>query len=157
AGAQALLARDDTGAVAALERAISLGADAPEIHEWLGAALMRRKSFDRARAVLDQAAARWPDDSRFSRPLALLNAIFGRGRDAMTRLEQHLGADENDVGSLFLAVQWMFSAVRTGVHLHDATEDLRLARSYADRYARLGGPRQPLVTQWVAYLGASVR
>jgi len=39
-----------------------------------------------------------------------------------------------------------------GVVVHSRAEDLKLARAYAERYEKAGGPQTPLVKQWVDYL-----
>jgi hypothetical protein len=39
--------------------------------------------------------------------------------------------------------------------VHNAAEDLKRAREYADAYARAKGPQLALVKQWVEYLETS--
>ena len=39
-----------------------------------------------------------------------------------------------------------------GAVVHGRAEDVKLARAYADRYEKAGGPQVPLVKQWVDFL-----
>ena len=50
------------------------------------------------------------------------------------------------------AVQWIYTVHSEGAVVHGRAEDLKLARAYADRYEKAGGPQLPLVKQWVDYL-----
>ena len=45
--------------------------------------------------MLEEAAGKWPADTRFAKPLALVYATFGRGREAVRTLERYL-ADRPD-------------------------------------------------------------
>ena len=62
----------------------------PQIYQWLADALMRSSDLGAARSILEEAVGKWPADSRFARPLALLYASFGRGRDAVKMLERYI-------------------------------------------------------------------
>ena len=57
-----------------------------------------------------------------------------------------------DEASLFLALSWLFEAKRAGLAVRERSEDVRLARRYAEQYAALNGTRQPLVNVWIDYL-----
>lgn len=46
----------------------------PQIYEWLADALVRLRSFDQARSILEEASDRWPGDERFSSRLAELRS-----------------------------------------------------------------------------------
>jgi hypothetical protein len=122
-----------------------------------GAALIRAHSYGDARKLFDEAARRWPDDPRFTIGVACLDALFGRGRDALAGLDRYLAAAPGDLEALFLAVAWRFEARRAGIELEGAAADADRARRYAARYRSAGGPRQPLVDLWTAYLEASTR
>jgi thioredoxin-like negative regulator of GroEL len=56
-----------------------------------------------ARTIL-QEAAKWPDDPRFAKPLALTYATFGQGPEAVRMLERHLTAEPGDRDGLMTAV-----------------------------------------------------
>lgn len=126
--------------------------DLPQIYFWLGTTLMRAREFARARAILEEAAARWPADARFARPLAMLYATLGKAYDAMQMLVRHLTAADADVTALYLGVQWIYQMHLNGAVLRDHDADVALARTYADQYVRANGPKQPLVREWIAFL-----
>ena len=126
--------------------------DLPQVYTWLSDALMRLKALGEARPVLEEAVGRWPMDSRFARPLALLYATFGKGLDALRLLDQSISDNPGDQPSLFKGVEWMFNAHRAGFVVHDRAEDRRLAHAYADRYLKAGGLNEPLIKQWLGYL-----
>jgi len=51
---------------------------------------MRLRNLSQARSILEEAVVKWPSDLRFAKPLALLYATFGQGREAVRTLERHL-------------------------------------------------------------------
>jgi Flp pilus assembly protein TadD len=142
----------DNQAASAWRTAMTGADDVPQLYEWLGDALLRQRSSGEARPIFEEAATRFPDEERFSRPLALLYATFGKGIDAVKMLEKSIVARQGDQASLFLAVEWIFNAHRGGAVVHDRAEDVRLAHEYADQYLKAGGLNAPLVKQWLSYL-----
>jgi|KBSMisStaDraftv2_1062788.scaffolds.fasta_scaffold35803_2 VWFA-related protein len=126
--------------------------DVPQVYVWLGDALLRMKALGEARPVIEEANERWPMDARFTRPLAMLYATFGKGVDAVRLLDQTLRGSDSDQPSLFKCVEWIFNTHRAGFVVHDAAEDRRLAHAYADKYLKAGGPNEPLIKQWLSYL-----
>jgi tetratricopeptide (TPR) repeat protein len=128
------------------------GAEIPQLDQWLGDALMRTRDFGEARTLLEAAARRWPSDTRFARPLAVLYAISGRGGDAVRSIERVVAANQSDLDAVFLGLQWLFVLDRAGVIVHSREEDLQMARSFAGRYAQANGPSQPLAAAWLTYL-----
>jgi len=126
--------------------------DVPQVYVWLGDALLRMKALGEARPVIEEANERWPMDARFTRPLAMLYATFGKGVDAVRLLDQTLRGSDSDQPSLFKCVEWIFNTHRAGFVVHDAAEDRRLAHAYADKYLKAGGPNEPLIKQWLGYL-----
>jgi VWFA-related protein len=141
----------DSQAASVWRTAMADGDDIPQLYEWLGDALMRLRSTGEARPILEEASSRWPADVRFTRPLALIYATFGKGVDAVRLLEKFLQDRQDDQASLFLALEWMFNAHRGGQLVHDRAEDARLAHVYADQYLKSGGLNEPLVKQWLSY------
>jgi VWFA-related protein len=133
-------------------QAMGAGAGIPQLHQWLGDALMRTRDFGEARTLLEAAARRWPSDTRFARPLAVLYAISGKGRDAVRSIEQVVAANPTDLDAVFLGLQWLFVLDRAGVSVHSREEDLQLARVFAGRYAQANEPSQPLAAAWLTYL-----
>jgi Tfp pilus assembly protein PilF len=126
--------------------------DLPQLYLWLGTALLRAREFGRAQSILEEAAGRWPADTRFARPLAMLYATTGKGYDAMQMLQRHLAATTGDVDALYLGVQWIYQMHVNGAVLRDRAADLALARAYADQYLRVNGPKEVLVKEWIDYL-----
>ena len=113
---------------------------------------MRRKAFSEARSVFEEAARRWPADARFARARALLDAISGRGRDAVRSMERVISDNPADLDAVFLGLEWLFNLRRAGIIVHSPAEDLQLARTYGALYAKANGPKQPLAERWLDYL-----
>jgi predicted Zn-dependent protease len=122
------------------------------VYRWLGDAFLRTHDLGEARTLFVEAIAKWPSDEYFTRPLAFLYATFGQGREAARTLERYLEKRPDDVNALYLAVQWTYHLHANGAFIHNRAEDLRLARVYADAYAKANGPQLPLVQQWMDYL-----
>ena len=137
----------DAEAASAWQTALVDGADIPQIYQWLADALMRSRDLGAARSILEEAVGKWPADSRFARPLALLYASFGRGRDAVKMLERYIAdAGRRDVDALATGIEWIYRVHAAGAVVHSRADDLALARSYADQYK---GPKQQLIKQWM--------
>ncbi len=56
------------------------GEEYPQIFEWLADALIRIRSFDQARSILNEATEKWPGDTRFTERLAALPPPRDGGR-----------------------------------------------------------------------------
>ena len=125
---------EDAEATNIWRTALLAGSDVPEIHAWLADALMRRKAFSEAQTLLEDAVKRWPADRRFPRLLALMYGMSGRGREAADVLNQSIASNPDDVDSLALALEWLYSVSRDGKAFHSRSEDLQLARTYAAQY-----------------------
>jgi len=119
---------------------------------WLGDALLRNHDFGEARAIYEEAIAKWPADVRFSKPLAMLYGTFGKGREAVRTLERYLEEQQDDRDAYYFAVQWLYTVHAGGVTVHTRAEDVKRAKAYADAYAKGKGPHVALVKQWVTYL-----
>jgi VWFA-related protein len=142
----------DHEAASAWQTALVDGTDFPQIYLWLSAALLRIHDFGAARAILEEAADKWPSDSRFTKPLAMLYGTFGRGREAVRTLERYLDDRQDDRDAYFYAVQWLYTVHSGGAVVHGRAEDRKRAHDYADAYLRARGPQAALVKQWVDYL-----
>jgi Tfp pilus assembly protein PilF len=142
----------DTEAASVWQTALVDGSDVPQIYEWLGGALMRTHDLTEARTVYEEAMGKWPADARFTKPLAMLYATFGRGREAVRTLERYLSAHLNDRDALFLGVEWIYNVRAAGGAVHTRAQDAKLARGYADAYENTGGPQAALVKKWVEFL-----
>jgi VWFA-related protein len=142
----------DTEAAAAWQTVLARTDDVPELYEWLGDTLMRKRLYAEARPILEDAVERWPSDTRFARTLALLYAAAGQGGSAVQSMERFLAVHPSDARAHFLVLQWLFTIHRAGTAVHGHAEDLKLAREYAERYRATKGPNQALVKQWLEYL-----
>jgi hypothetical protein len=142
----------DTEAASAWQTALVDGSDIPQIYQWLSEALMRNHDLASARSVLEEASGRWPADTRFVRPLAMLFATFGKGREAVRTFERYIAGGHADPDSLLTAVEWIYHVHAAGAVVHNRPEDLKLARTYADQYLKAKGPKQQLVKQWLDFL-----
>jgi VWFA-related protein len=143
--------RDDEAA-GAWQTALIDGTEFPQIYEWLAGALLRSRDLAPARSMLEEAIAKWPSDTRFARPMALIYAMFGQGEQAIRLIERYLAEQKEDVEALGMAVEWIYQLRVAGVSAHSPDEDRKLARAYADRYAKAKGPQGRLVRQWMEFL-----
>ncbi|MGC4084455.1 MAG: tetratricopeptide repeat protein [Vicinamibacterales bacterium] len=112
---------------------------------------MRRHAFSDAQSQLEDAIEQWPTDRRFLRPLALLYAMAGRAPEAVALLQQTIASNPDDVESLALALEWLYSVHRDGQTLRSQSDDVQMARTYAAQYLKAGGPDEALVRRWQAY------
>lgn len=142
----------DIEAANAWQTALIDGSDVPQIYEWLGDALLRNHELAQARTVLEEAASKWPGDVRFALPLAVTYATFGQGREAVRTLERHLGAHSDDHTAQAMGVEWIYHLRASGAAAHTPAEDVKLARSWADAYAKSKGPQAGLVRQWLQFV-----
>jgi VWFA-related protein len=143
---------NDGPAAAAWQTALIDGTAFPEIYEWLGDTLIRTHELAQARTVLEEAVSKWPSDLRFAKPLALLYAVFGQGPEAVRTLERYLAAHQDDYETLSLGVEWMFHLHAAGAVAHRPADDVKLARGWADAYAKSKGPQSALVKEWMQAL-----
>ncbi len=139
-------------AAGAFQTALVDGEEIPQIYDWLGNTFMRNHDYAEARAILEEAVGKWPSDHRFTKPLAMLYATFGRGREAVRTLERYLEVKPDDVTACYYAVQWLYTVHSQGVVVHNRVQDLQLAHDYATVYEKAGGPQLPLVKQWINFL-----
>jgi VWFA-related protein len=142
----------DHEAASAWQTALVDGTDFPQIYAWLSEAQLRTHDFGAARAILEEATGKWPSDTRFTKPLAMLYGTFGRGREAVRTLERYLDDRQDDRDAYFYAVQWIYTVHAGGTVVHSRAEDRKRAHDYADAYLRARGPQAALVKQWVDYL-----
>jgi VWFA-related protein len=145
----------DLEAASAWQTALVDGTDFPQIYAWLAEALMRNHAFGEARAILEEAVGKWPADTRFTKPLAMLYATFGNGREAVRTLERYLEGRQDDRDAYYLGVEWLFMVHSAGALVHTRADDQKLAHKFAAAYAN--GPQAALVRQWVDYLDGEKR
>src|SRR5262249_35234689 len=117
----------DVQAASAVQTALPHGEDLPQIYEWLGAAQVRHHGVGEARSILAEAAGKWPAGVRFAKPLAMLYATFGRGREAVRTMERYLTERTDDRDAYFYGVQWLYTVHSSGALVHNRAQDLQLA------------------------------
>jgi VWFA-related protein len=147
----------DLQAASAWQTSLIDGAEIPEIYQWLGDTLLRVHDLPHARAILEEAVAKWPTDARFAKPLAMLYATMGLGREAVRTLQRHLEAQPADVDGLLMGVEWIYNLHTLGAVARSRAEDLKLARTYASAYERAKGPQVALVKQWIDFIDPPTR
>ena len=114
--------------------------------------MIRTHEYGEARAILEEAAGKWPSDVRFTKPLAMVYATFGKGREAVRTLERYLSEQPDDEDALYVALEWLYHVRSAGAVVHSRAEDSKLAQTYAADYERVGGRQIPLVRQWLNFL-----
>jgi thioredoxin-like negative regulator of GroEL len=142
----------DTEAAGAWQTALIDGPEVPQVYEWLADALIRTRDLGTARSMLEEAVAKWPSDTRFARPMALMYATFGQGAQAVRSLQRHLTDHKDDVEGLFMGVEWIYQLRAAGAWAKSPADDAKLARTYADAYMKAKGPQSALVKQWMQFL-----
>ena len=150
-GATYALLGDDAEAANIWRTALVAGGDVPQVYVWLADSLVRRKAFSEAQPVLEDAVEHWPTDRRFLRLLAIVYAMSGRAGEAADLLNRSITSNPDDVESLALALEWLYSVSREGKAFRTRSEDLQLARTYAAQYLKTGGPDEALVRRWQEY------
>jgi len=145
----------DQQAAAAWQTALIDGSEFADIYAWLGDVLVRARELSQARTILEEAVSKWPSDVRFALPLAITYAAFGQGREAVRMIQRHLEDKNhrNDLEALRAAVEWIYHLRLAGVTAHSPTEDVKLARGFADAFLKKErGQRASLVRQWMTFL-----
>ena len=145
----------DAEATSAWRTSLIDGSDFPQIYEWLGDALLRHHALGEARVILEEAIQKWPDDPRFTLPLALVYATLGQGREAVRTLERHLAGHSQDQAAQLLGVEWIYHLRSAGALAHTVAEDLKLAQGWADAYIKSKGQQAALVRQWMQFIERS--
>src|SRR5438552_1849854 len=77
---------------------------------------------------------------------------FDKGRESVTTFERYIADGHADPDSLLMAIEWLYHVHAAGAFVHNRAEDLKLAHTYADQYAKAKGPKQQLVKQWLDFL-----
>jgi hypothetical protein len=113
---------------------------------------MRTRNLAQARAILEEGLKKWPSDLRFTKPLAVLYATFGQGREALRTLERHLAGSPDDIEANYLGVEWTYQLHLSGVVAHSRADDVKLARAYAAAYEKGRGSQMPLIKEWMDFL-----
>jgi tetratricopeptide (TPR) repeat protein len=120
------------------------------VYRFLADALIRAGQWERARALLGQAAARWPDDDALRARAMRASLEAGRYDQALEYADQLIEHQPSDNALLFLAMRSIFQAVLEGMDV--GRDALPRLEHYRDMYVASGGPQQALVAEWVAFV-----
>src|SRR5262249_44649799 len=129
----------------------------PQIYDWLAGALLRNHAYGEARSILEEAAGKWPADVRFTKPLAMLYATFGSGREATRTLERYLEERRDDREACYMAVHGIYLVHAAGAYVRNRAEDVKAAHAYAETYEKARGSQVALVKQWLEFLDTEKR
>ena len=144
----------DSEAASAWQTALVDGTDFPQIYQWLGDALLRTHDFGEARAILEEAAGKWPTDRGSPSRWRCCTATFGRGREAVRTLERYLDERQDDRDALLPApCSGSTPSTPAAPSSTTAPRTCKL-RARVRRRVResTSGPQAALVKQWVDYL-----
>ena len=114
--------------------------------------LLGNRQLGAARDLLEACLEKWPDESRFAKPLALVYGAFGRSADAVFMLQRYLAGQPDDTESLALGVEWLYTL--RAANQSGLAKDLEQARAYGARYRQLGGPEIELVQSWLDFMSS---
>ncbi|MBE3135127.1 MAG: hypothetical protein IMZ55_16800, partial [Acidobacteria bacterium] len=147
----------DGEAVGAWQTALITESEAPIVYDMLADAFIRLRDTARARAIIDEARGKWPDDDLLVPRLAATHALDGRTADALKELSAYLERHANDEQALFLALRLLFDAhAAGGVVRSDAEDRADLAR-FAKLYEATAGVNKEIVARWVAFVESRKR
>ena len=141
----------DDGAVNAWQTSLIGLAQHPAVYRLLADGLIRMGQPERARAIVQEAAEKWPDDERLLAQAMRVNLEAGRYEQALDAADRILDREPSDTATLFLAMRSVFQAALDGKDLRAAGLMPKLER-YQELYVAAGGAQQALVAEWVAYL-----
>ena len=130
----------DQEAVGAWQLALVTESDAPFIYTLLGDALLRLREVDQALAILDNAAAQWPENDEVQVRIGAALAMAGRRADALLKLESYLEKHPDDQERQFVALRMLYQARADGKPIRSTNEDRALFTRWATRVCRRQGP-----------------
>ena len=137
----------DHEAAGAWQTALIDGSDLPQIYEWLGDALLRTHDFARRARFSRKRRRSGRPTPRFTKPLALLYATFGQGREAVRTLERYLADRQDDRDAYFYGGRVDLSPARRRRGRRTAAPTIgssptRTRTRYLRSTRAAGGPRQ---------------
>jgi tetratricopeptide (TPR) repeat protein len=138
----------DQEAVGAWQLALVTESDAPFIYTLLGDALLRLREVDPALAILNDAAARWPENDEVQVRIGAAMAMAGRRADALVKLESYLDKHPDDHERQLVALRMLYQARADGKPIRSTNEDRALFTRWATAYTAAKGPQLALVEQW---------
>ena len=138
----------DREAAGAWQTALITESNAPFVYTLLGDALLRLRDNEQAIDVLTEARTLWPASDDVGIRLATAQVQSGRHAEAMKILLPYVDAHPADADALFLALRALYETRAAKKAIETAEADRARFTRYADAYAAVKGPRQPLVDEW---------
>jgi VWFA-related protein len=142
----------DRDASAAWQTSLISDTDAPFVYTLLADALLRQRQMDRAVSILNEAAARWPDDGEVQKRLGAALAMDGNASEALRVLDGYLEKHPDDSERLFLALRIIYEANASGRSVDSREQDRSRFDRYAAAYLAAAGPQTALVEQWKKFM-----
>lgn len=139
----------DQEAVGAWQLSLVTESDAPFIFTLLADALLRLRDIPQALEILNEAAARWPEDDEVEIRIGTAYALSGKRAEALQKFEAYLARHPDDQERHFFALRTLYEARASGRPVRTAEEDRALFTRWAAAYAATKGPQQALVDQWM--------
>jgi tetratricopeptide (TPR) repeat protein len=118
----------------------------------LADALLRLGDPQQAIAHLAEAVAKWPEDDRVRRRLALAYAMVPQHKDALATIDPYLLKHSSDHEALLIAAHAIYASTLQGQPIVGDREDRERMAKYARAYAAAKGPHAALVTTWAEYV-----
>lgn len=144
---------DDKGAVAAWNQARDGSVADAAVATLMVDAYMRQGDVARATAMAQAALDAQPGSAAAARRLAAARIAAGQYADALTVLDG-LASATADADTDFLVVHALFGGVVGGTAPGNTATGRERLRAVGQRYIDAGGRHAPLVTEWLAVVGA---
>jgi VWFA-related protein len=141
----------DEGAVNAWQTSLIGLAQHQAVYRLLADGLIRMGQSGRARAIVEEAVRKWPDDELLRAQAMRVNLEAGQYEQALDAADRILARQPSDTATLFLAMRSIFQAVLDGKSVRTDVLMPKLER-YQDLYVAAGGPQQALTAEWVAFV-----
>jgi VWFA-related protein len=140
----------DTSAINAWQTSLVALDRYPAVYRFMADAMFRLGQSERARQLLADALARWPDDGALRARAAQATFETGRYEQALENADRVIEREPKDTSVLFLAMRSAFQALIEEAAVPPG-ELLSRLRRYRDLYVAAGGLQQALVDEWVRY------
>jgi VWFA-related protein len=123
----------------------------PEVFELLADGFLRLGDTDAAIGAIEEAATKWPDDSRFVMRAVLALAAQDKAGEALARLLPWLDRQPGDQPALDLALRLALADLSTRQEGDEASAVSQL-QALVDRFRAGSRPVPPVATRWLTYL-----
>ena len=123
----------------------------PDVFQILIDGFLRLGDTDAAIGVIEEAAAKWPEDYRFVLRATLAQAAQDKPAEALQRLLPWLDRKVGDPEALDLALRLALADLATRP-AGDEQEAVTRLKDLTSRYEASGMPIPPVATRWLTYL-----